>query len=134
MRAPKSDLNIAILEGVLIGTPSARETGDSCVTECSVATREEWEKHGEIKERTSFLGLVAHGPTARTLAQMTKGTRVWMVGRWCTVEGTPGPRGGRTSSTKMRVIHIIPKLNEDALALLLQAAANPESNLSQSYQ
>lgn len=134
MKPPKSDLNIAVMEGVLVADPQGRAlAADSYVTEASIATTEQWMKKDQIQERTSYLGLVAHGPSGRILASLTKGTRVWVIGRWCTVEGPAGPRGGKTTSTKCRVIHVLPKLNEEALSLLIAAAANPESNLSASY-
>lgn len=95
-------------------------------------TTEHWMKGQEPQERTSYIGLVAHGPVARVLAALTKGTRVWIVGRLCTVEST-GPKGGRTTSTKLRVIHCVPKLTESALALIIQAASCPDSNLTAEY-
>lgn len=130
----RSDLNVSIIEGVLVADPTHRELGENHVTEASIVTTERWMKGNEPKERVSYLGLVAHGQAARLLAVCKKGVRLWVVGRWCTIEGPPGPRGGKNSSTKCRVIHLIPKLTDDALTLLAQVASNPESNLFNSHQ
>lgn len=120
----RSDTNISLIEGVLLADPKGRERGDidSFFTEASIATTEQWMKQDKLQERTSFLGLVAHGHTGRVLATMKKGTRIWVIGRWCTIEGPEGPRGGKTTHTKCRCIVVVPKLNDEALALLINAA------------
>ena len=116
-----SDLNITMIAGNLTADPILRTAGTRHITEATLANNEEWTdaKTGVQKERTSFIGLIGHGHSARTLATFGKGDRIYIVGKLIQEETAPGPRGGAPKSkTKVRVVRA---LREPIPAIITEA-------------
>jgi single-stranded DNA-binding protein len=103
-----SHLNTAIIEGRLITAPEYK-LDDSNRPYCtaSLANHEEWTgADGVRRTRDNMLGLVAHGGQAESLKKLQAGALVTILAKLQTTEGE-GPKGGRTTKTKLRVTQIL---------------------------
>ncbi len=106
---PKNDVNYVTLEGVIYGEPAAKEEGHAQpVTYATLLSTEVWPirgGEGGVRIRENKIGLKAHGKNGVTLASLQSGAHIIVHGNLETAE-VPGPRGGITTKTKIRITRI----------------------------
>lgn len=105
-----SQLNGVMLEGHLLTAPTLTEVdGEKPYCTASLCNREEWRgADGAARKRENMIGIVAHGETAQKLAALQVGAHVTFLGKLQTTESeVVGPRGGKSTKTKVRVTQIL---------------------------
>lgn len=99
----RSHINNLQVEGHILNTPILRPDGH---VEATLQSHEVWQDAtGAVKSRENMLGLLALPETssARWLKDAKPGTRILVIGSLRTHETPPGPRGGTTTKTKLRI-------------------------------
>ncbi len=102
-----SDENIILLQGHIVSDPVLKDG----ILETSIASVERWlnPETRQPQEHTNYIGLTANASATagKTLAQCSKGSHIQVRGRLRTEAGETGPRGGKTTKTKVRCVHIL---------------------------
>ena len=106
-----SQLNGVMLEGHLLTAPVLTENdGEKPYCSASLCNREEWinPADGSARKRENMIGIIAHGETAKKLAKLQAGAHLTFLGKLQTTESdVVGPRGGKSTKTKVRVTQIL---------------------------